>query len=223
MGTWTDDIVEAIELLGGSGTYNQIYASVASLRPSPLPRSWKKIVQRHIQNLSSDSSGFKGEADLFFSVDGIGGGVWGLRRAVPATPLAADLSPGERNPGRIAQTTYRILRDTRLARQLKFLHRNQCQICGIALDVGGGNTYAEAHHVIPLGAEHCGPDVAENILVLCPNHHAQCDMGAIELDLSNIRTVAGHSVALASIQYHNAKIHGRPPSSNRGSEASLVE
>lgn len=209
MGTWAEDIIEALERIGGSGTYDQIYASVLDVRSLPLPASWRQIVQRQIQDLSSDSSGFKGGQDLFFSVNGIGGGAWGLRSAVPITPVAADLSPGERDPGRVPQTTYRILRDTRLARQVKLLHRNQCQICGTALDAGGDRTYAEAHHIIPLGGEHRGPDVAENILVLCPNHHAQCDMGSIPLDLSTIRAVPGHAIAPTSIEYHNSRIHGR--------------
>lgn len=209
MGTWAQDIVEAVERIGGSGTYEQIYASVAAVRSEPLPGSWKQIVQRQIQDLSSDSSGFKGGKDLFFSVSGIGSGVWGLRGAVPPTPVAADLSPGEMNPSRVPQKTYRILRDTQLARQIKLLHRNQCQLCGVALDAGGGRTYAEAHHVIPLGAEHRGPDIAENILVVCPNHHAQCDMGAIRLESANIRQVPGHQISDESIEYHNTRIYAR--------------
>lgn len=208
--TWTADIVEAFKRIGGIGPYQQIYDSVRAVRPRPLPRSWKQVVQRRIQDLSSDSAGFKNGEDLFFSVDGLGSGVWGLRDFVVESPTAVDLSPGEENPGRVPQQTYRILRDTKLARQLKLLHQDQCQICGIALEAGRHGTYAEAHHIIPLGSGHKGPDHATNILVLCPNHHAQCDMGAIRLDLSSIRQAAGHTISTESIEYHNTQIYTEP-------------
>ncbi|EZP26764.1 hypothetical protein BW34_01965 [Microbacterium oleivorans] len=60
--------------------------------------------------------------------------------------------------------------------------------------------------MIPLGVPHSGPDIASNILVLCPNHHAQCDLGAIELDRHALRSAPGHIVSADSIDYHNSKI-----------------
>jgi len=209
MGSWTEDIVQGLERIGGWGPYGAIYDSVESVRTEPLPPSWKNIIQRQIQDRSSDSAGFKGGADLFFSLEGLGSGIWGLRSAVTKTPEAADLSSGEDAPVRALQTTYRILRDTKLARQLKLLHGNRCQLCGFVLPAGEGTTYAEAHHIVPLGADHHGADVAGNILVLCPNHHAQCDLGAIELQPSGIRSVIGHTVSLTSVAYHNEKIATR--------------
>lgn len=207
MGTWSDDVVTALESIGGSGTYEQIYDAVRRIRPHPMPPSWRQIVQRRIQDLSSDSAGFKENADLFFSVSGIGGGVWGLRRAARATPVAVDISEGSVSPMRELQSTYRVLRDTLLARQIKLLHRNRCQICGLALEGARGETYAEAHHIIPLGQPYNGSDVAENILVVCPNHHAQCDLGAIELEEHVLRKVPGHAVSSASLAFHNTHIY----------------
>jgi len=52
------------------------------------------------------------------------------------------------------------------------------------------------------------PDVSGNIIVLCPNHHALCDMGAIPLNRSDILTVDGHVISDKSLEYHNDRIFG---------------
>jgi 5-methylcytosine-specific restriction protein A len=36
---------------------------------------------------------------------------------------------------------------------------------------------------------HNGPDVFENILVLCPNHHAEFDYGLIAIDVDDFRVL----------------------------------
>jgi predicted restriction endonuclease len=61
---------------------------------------------------------------------------------------------------------------------------------------------------MPLGSEHNGPDVAENVIVLCPNHHVMCDYGAFELKSSELRMVNGHNVSEQYIEYHNSVIYG---------------
>jgi hypothetical protein len=203
---WLDDILGALDRLDGSGTYDEIYAEVARVR-NTLPPTWKEIVRRRIQDHSSDSAGFKQRSDLFFAVDGIGQGRWGLRERAEPLPPASDLS-GDDRPGRVPQWTYRVLRDTRLARQIKVLHRDACQLCGISLTVGENKTYSEAHHIIPLGRPHAGPDIAANIIVLCPNDHALCDMGAMKLHASQIRNVPGHRIDQANLDYHNQHIAG---------------
>lgn len=208
MPTWQEDIVSALTNLGGTGTYPEIYDQVKGIR-ADLPPSWKDIIRRQIQDHSSDSAGFKTSADLFFSVKGLGRGVWGLRQFVQPTPVAVDLPDGNDVPGRARQTTYRILRDTILAREIKLLHRDACQICGLVLQISSTKTYSEAHHIIPLGGRHAGTDTASNVIVLCPNHHALCDMGAIALRRQDIRTVAGHEISEESLTYHNAQILNR--------------
>jgi predicted restriction endonuclease len=47
----------------------------------------------------------------------------------------------------------------------------RCQVCGFTFRTKDGTDYAEAHHIRPVSAG--GPDHADNILVLCPNHHRQ--------------------------------------------------
>ena len=124
----------------------------------------------------------------------------------PTTPTASDVA--DVKPERAATTTYRILRDTALARRVKVLHKYQCQICGHTIMLADGSRYAEAHHIKPLGSPHDGFDIIGNILCLCPNHHAECDLGAVKLSMSALRFVDGHKVAPEFVDYHNKNIYG---------------
>jgi len=207
MASWEQDIVQALENLGGIASYDNIHDEIEKNRSS-LPTTWKAVIRRRIQDLSSDSDGFKSGKDLFYSVNGLGGGVWGLRNHLIQTPKAIDLPQGVEEPGRKQTTTYRVLRDTNLARKLKSLHKNRCQICGESLKLKDGKTYSEAHHIVPLGKPHNGADVAGNIIVLCPNHHVMCDYGAVSLSIDEIKQVQGHTISDESIIYHNQKVCG---------------
>lgn len=212
MSTWLEDITTALANLGGIAHYDALYPEVKKVRAGVLPESWKQIVQRTIQDHSADSDGYKGHND-FYSVKGIGSGVWGLRSHLLSTPLPSDIEPPG-TPDRLLTETYRILRDTELARKIKAIHKNICQVCGQTITLLNGETYAEAHHIKPLGTPHNGPDVAENIVVLCPNHHVMFDYGAVSLDTEDIRSVQGHVIGDAYVAYHNENIFGASADSN---------
>lgn len=118
------------------------------------------------------------------------------------TPIARDIGEPSQ-PDRIKQETYRILRDTVLAREVKTTNQYRCQICGQTLMLKAGEPYAEAHHIKPLGTPHNGPDVRENILCVCPNHHILLDYGAIKLDKAQLK-----GIDREYIDYHNEHIFG---------------
>jgi len=132
------------------------------------------------------------------------------REASPASPRPADILASDvndaANPERRETILQRLIRDTATARALKLRHQNRCQICGHAVPLWDGLTYAEAHHIRPLGQPHNGPDSPGNILILCPNHHAQCDLGAIRLDLASLRRLPDHVIDTEHIRYHNTTI-----------------
>jgi putative restriction endonuclease len=125
-------------------------------------------------------------------------------------------SPQERStdqeqvpPPRGPQTVQRIVRDTALSRHIKELHDFTCQVCGERLGLPT-NPYAEAAHIRPLGEPHNGPDVRENILCLCPNHHVLFDLGAFTIDddltlislPGALRTISRHKIGLDYVRYH---------------------
>ncbi len=106
-------------------------------------------------------------------------------------------------------TIQRVVRDTKQGQQIKALYDYCCQVCNTRLE-GSAGPYAEAAHIRPLGAPHNGPDVLDNILCLCPNHHVLFDYGgfAIADDFSllgvegKLIVKAEHRINLAHIQYH---------------------
>ena len=110
-------------------------------------------------------------------------------------------------PDREDIVTSRIIRDSSLSSKIKILHSYECQLCGIALNMPEGKKYAEGHHIKPLGKPHNGPDVIENMICLCPNHHAMLDYGAIKIDPKQVRTVDGHEISKDFISYHNEFIY----------------
>lgn len=201
MASWLEDIETALDNLAGIAHYEELYPEVARVRGGPLPNSWKQIIQRTIQHHSRESNGYRGP-DVFYSVKGIGAGVWGLHAHLRSTPKAFDIEEVV-TPDRVLTQTFRILRDTELSRKIKALHKNTCQVCGETLRLSNGETYAEAHHIQPLGAPHNGPDVAENIVVLCPNHHVLFDYGAVRIAAKELRVVHGHVLGSTYVAYHN--------------------
>jgi hypothetical protein len=108
-------------------------------------------------------------------------------------------------PARTPTTTYRILRDTQKALKIKIMYEYKCQICEHTIKLPNGDFYAEAHHIQPLGGPHPGPDVMENIMCVCPNHHAEMDYGVRPIDLTCLR-ILKHKINPEYIDYHNREI-----------------
>lgn len=108
-------------------------------------------------------------------------------------------------PERVATTVNRIIRDSKLARWVKFLHGYECQFvdCNRPVILPDGSRYTEAHHIQPLGQPHNGPDIVENLLNVCPHHHAELDLVAIRLSPSDLCEVNGHKVEKKYLDYHN--------------------
>ena len=121
----------------------------------------------------------------------------------PPPPIASDFAA---LTAREEVITNRIIRDTVLARQVKRLNNYECQLCGHTIILPNGSRYAEAHHIRPLGEPHNGPDAIENIICVCPNHHAELDYGVRPLAPEGIRYAQGHSISSTYIQYHNEVI-----------------
>ena len=77
--------------------------------------------------------------------------------------------------------TDRIVRNSALSERVKRIHDFSCQVCGERLESPGG-PYAEAAHIKPLGRPDDGPDIEQNLLCLCPNHHKLLDKGGILIE-----------------------------------------
>lgn len=73
----------------------------------------------------------------------------------------------------------RIMRDYKLVKAIKEKFQNKCQFCGFTFVTGKGTFYSEAAHIKPISTREAGVDTAENILILCANHHRMLDTQAI--------------------------------------------
>jgi predicted restriction endonuclease len=96
-------------------------------------------------------------------------------------------------PGRREVRVNRVIRDSALSRFLKSLYHHQCQICRFTFRVDGSRRYAETHHIRPLGRRHNGIDKETNMIVLCPNHHAMMDLGAIAIHPDLLTVIASET------------------------------
>jgi predicted restriction endonuclease len=66
-------------------------------------------------------------------------------------------------------------RDNKIIAQLKILRDFKCQICGASIQKRDNTFYIEAAHITE--KEHKGSETPDNILILCPNHHKEFDLG----------------------------------------------
>lgn len=110
---------------------------------------------------------------------------------------------------RLETTVQRIIRDTVLSRRIKEMYKYKCQVCNVTIETSSG-LYAEAAHIKPLGAPHNGPDLIENLLCLCPNHHVMFDFGGFSI-LENYDLIGekgfltikkGHNLNQEFLKYH---------------------
>lgn len=208
---WRETVEAALQNLGGVAPLRDLYIEARKVRIAEndsTPDNLASIVRRELEYNSSDSTQWQEMRDIFFSVHGVGGGVWGLRSLLGAEPAAVDIGDPTlgATPGRMEITTSRIIRDTLMSQKIKALHRNECQICSLSIELPDGRKYAEGHHIIPLGKPHNGDDHPSNLIVVCPNHHAMLDMGCIQLVHSELVEVNGHIISKRSIEYHNSII-----------------
>lgn len=77
----------------------------------------------------------------------------------------------------IKSKTYR--RDNKTVAQIKLLRGSACQFCGWNMKKANGMAYIEAAHIDPKRMK--GGETLHNLLLLCPNHHKEFDLGKREI------------------------------------------
>lgn len=182
MSKWTDDISSALIQLGGLSHYSDLYSKIEEIREGKLSENWRAVVRRTIQQHSSDSESFLKKEDLFYTIDGIGSGVWGLRSYIPQENYV-DLTEDdisfpegkkvlrkhivyERNPKLMIEAK----------RRFKELYGKLfCEICEFDFEEKYGEIgedFIEGHHTIPVSEMKDGDETKiEDIVMVCSNCH----------------------------------------------------
>lgn len=131
------------------------------------------------------------------------------------SPEEIELDYNTREKKRKEGTVIRIIRDTKIAHDIKKLYNCECQVCGITIATKSGR-YAEGAHIRPLGKPHDGDDNSDNLICLCPNHHVMFDKGTFSIldnfnlignETGKLNVNAKHKLNKSNIEYHR-KSHG---------------
>lgn len=205
MARWIDDILQAIRSLGGKAAYTDLYNEVARIRGENLPKTWQAIIRNQVESFSSDSENYrKHREDLFYSIGGLGSGIWGLREQKFSHNL--DLlnanvfnntieEPVAKYEGAVRRITLdKYERDMNLRQQCLDYWGFDCVVCGINFEqVYGslGRGYIHVHHLEPL-AERPGPrlvDPIRDLRPVCPNCHAMLHRRTPPLPVEELRNI----------------------------------
>lgn len=185
---WLDEIIDVMKDLGGHGTIlditERVYErNIMDFNANPLVR---EKVRGTIYNYSSDATFFKGEVggskDIFYSVDGLGKGHWGLRDFEPTeenVDITEDDMGFEEGKMKLKQHIVRERNPqvVKLAKQrFKEEHgRLFCEVCDFDFfEKYGelGEDFIEGHHTIPVSElEENQKTKVKDIALVCANCH----------------------------------------------------
>lgn len=196
-----ETVVAALRSLGGQARPVEIADEIRRLVAGPHTDHLLQSVRARIQECSSDSNNWKKKRDLFYSVHGIGGGVWGLRDMDPLNPLSRDgfadsVEIYMAAEGAAALRTH-LRRERskslveRFKRQLKTV---SCAVCDFDFqktygELGEG--FIEAHHKIPVSSLEPGAKTRlEDLAAVCANCHRMLHRsGCLSIDDLKVRLV----------------------------------
>lgn len=177
-----ETVVQALRSLGGQARPAEIAQEIRRLFPGEHPSSLLQSVRGRIQECSSDSKFWKRKRDLFYSVHGIGGGVWGLREIDPLNPANNDGFADAAEPfmahegAETLKTHLRRERSKALVQKFKEkLEDFRCSICDFDFferygEIGRG--FIEAHHLTPVSQLQPGTKTKlEDLIPVCSNCH----------------------------------------------------
>ncbi len=180
--TYKETIMKALGVLGGHAYLSDIYTTFLNIYEGDLPKSWKANIRAIIEDNSSDSIRYKGNEDLFYSVDGVGKGHWGLRNFNQEEVIELTQEDDEFSEGKILLKKHlqreRNVKLIELSKK-KFIEQHghlYCEVCGFDFEaIYGdlGKKFIEAHHVKPVSQMTENEKTSiDDIVMVCSNCHS---------------------------------------------------
>ncbi|MBE7896962.1 HNH endonuclease [Paenibacillus polymyxa] len=209
--SWLEEIIEALNELGGEGTLLDIYTQIEDRKQMELTKAWKNTVRRTIYDNTKDSVGRR---DVFYSVEGKGNGIWGLKD-FEANKENIEITEDDTGfPEGKKKLRLHLSRERRPAvvREAKKIFKEKnggnlfCEICGFNFSsVYGelGEDFIEGHHVIPvseLNEDH--KTKVEDIAMVCSNCHRMLHRRRPWLTKDKLRDLIKH-LAFQEVKEHH--------------------
>ena len=182
--TIRETIIAALNSLGGEASLSEITETALALGAKSKAKDFNSVVRNEIERHSSDSAAYNGKEDVFYSVEGIGKGVWGLREP-KLTETNMDITQDDESfsEGKklikqhiVRERNHALIEKAK--RKFKKEHggRLYCEICGFDFEkVYGelGKEFIEAHHIKPVSSMSSGEKTrVEDLIMVCPNCHS---------------------------------------------------
>lgn len=196
--TYKEAIIESLQQLNGHAYLKDIYIVFSTIYDKELVSSWKAIIRDILESYSSDSSKFNGE-DLFYSVEGVGSGHWGLRDFLENDKIDLTQEDDEFSEGKILLKKHlqreRSIKLIELSKK-RLIEKNgrlYCEVCGFDFEkVYGelGNNFIEAHHIKPVSQMSDNEKTSiEDIVMVCSNCHSMIHRKKPWLTFENIKDI----------------------------------
>jgi len=178
---YTEAIVEALERLGGHAYLRDIYEEFQNVYSGELSKTWQNSLRAAIERNSADSNAFDGKESIFYSVDGLGNGHWGLVNYQNNIQELSQDDDAFSEGKKLLKKHLQIERNVSLisAAKKRFLASHghlYCEICGFDFQsIYGklGEGFIEAHHMKPVSEMKEGDKTRiEDIIMVCSNCHS---------------------------------------------------
>ena len=205
--TYKEAIIEALNQLNGHAYLKDIYVKFLDIYKEPLPKNWKSNIRATIEDNSSSSERFKNGEDLFYSVEGLGNGHWGLKNFIQSEAVELTQDDDEFSEGKVLLKQHlQRERNVRLIETAKkeFVKKHghlYCEICGFDFfETYGelGENFIEAHHIKPVSEMKEGEKTRiEDIVMVCSNCHSMIHRKKPWVTLKGIKEIINHKSVIS--------------------------
>lgn len=144
----------------------------------------RKVYQKHLNNLEINQKPSDEDEDEFEQNE--------IAKYLKKTKTRIEIAEELRNTEDIDDEKITLnyksyKRNNKTIALIKILRSFECQICGKSILKRDGTKYVEAAHIVPKHKK--GKESSDNIILLCPNHHKEFDLGKCEITEHNINEV----------------------------------